>query len=160
MGAAVRKAISASNCAPDEIAAFCVDATSCTVMALGADGAPLRPCLLWMDARAGAQCSEILEKGRGDPALAVNCDGAGPLSAEWMLPSALAQAEPGRGLGARRDGCECQDYLNLRVTGRLVAGGCNVATRWHCDGAAAVASTAAGEAPFGGRPSRCWRRSS
>ena len=153
MGAAVRKAISASNCAPDEIAAFCVDSTSCTVMALGADGAPLRPCLLWMDARAGAQCSEILEKGRGDPALAVNCDGAGPLSAEWMLPKALwlKQNEP-EVWAAAATICECQDYLNLRVTGRLVAGGCNVATRWHCDGAAAAASTAAGEAPFGGRP--------
>ena len=29
------------------------------------------------------QKKEIVEKARGDPALRVNCAGAGPLSAEW-----------------------------------------------------------------------------
>ena len=34
--------------------------------------------------------------GTADPALSINCDGAGPLSAEWMLPKALwlKQNEP------------------------------------------------------------------
>ncbi|KAH8073261.1 ribulose-phosphate 3-epimerase [Aureococcus anophagefferens] len=52
--------------------------------------------------------------------------------------------------------CECQDWLNFKLTGGWAAGGSNVATRWHCDGAVAVAEPprAAGPfRPFGGRPS-------
>ncbi len=46
--------------------------------------------------------------------------------------------------------CECQDWLNYKCTGVLVAGGCNVATRWHCDGVDAVTKEVGGK--FGGRP--------
>ena len=69
-----------------------------------------------------------------------------------MLPKALwlKQKEPETWQAASCI-CECQDWLNLRCTGRMVAGGCNVATRWHCDGAAAV-STAGEDGGFGGRP--------
>ena len=99
-----------------------------------------------------AQHPEILRLGKGDPALGVNCGGDGPLSAEWMLPKSLwlKQSEPEVWAQAATV-CECQDWMNFMLTGRLVAGGCNVATRWHCDGAAAVAgSDAAGR--FAGRP--------
>ena len=56
--------------------------------------------------------------------------------------------------------CECQDWLQFKLTGALVAGGCNVATRWHCDGAAAVADDADADpdAPFGGRPVELLKR--
>ena len=69
-----------------------------------------------------------------------------------MLPKSLwlKQSEPEVWAQAATV-CECQDWMNFMLTGRLVAGGCNVATRWHCDGAAAVAgSDAAGR--FAGRP--------
>ena len=46
--------------------------------------------------------------------------------------------------------CECQDWLNYKCTGVLVAGVCNVATRWHCDGVDAVTKEVGGK--FGGRP--------
>lgn len=47
----------------------------------------LRPCLLWMDVRASAQAARVCSTG--DPALLVNGGGAGPVSAEWMIPKAL-----------------------------------------------------------------------
>lgn len=47
----------------------------------------LRPCLLWMDVRASAQAARV--GSTGDPALVVNGGGAGPVSAEWMIPKAL-----------------------------------------------------------------------
>lgn len=47
-------------------------------------GFPLRPSLLWMDMRS-AQCAEQV-LATGDPALRVNSAGAGPVSAEWMIP--------------------------------------------------------------------------
>jgi len=42
-----------------------------------------------MDARAAHETDTILRQGAGDSALLVNCNGEGPLSAEWMLPKAL-----------------------------------------------------------------------
>ena len=59
----------------------------------------------------------------------------------WMLPKALWLKESEPEVWDRATiVCECQDWLNFKCTGRLVAGGCNVATRWNCDGARAVAT--------------------
>ena len=140
-----------------DVAALCLATTSCTVVACDAAGAPLRDCLLWMDARSATEAEDILEMGAGDPALRVNSGGAGPISAEWMLPKALwlKRHEPETWDNAAVV-CECQDWLNFKLTGGWAAGGSNVATRWHCDGALAVAEPppAAGPfRPFGGRPS-------
>jgi len=71
----------------DAVIAICVDTTCCSVVALDKTFMPLRPALLWMDARSAPQTREIMEKCKGDPALAVNCDGNGPISAEWMTVS-------------------------------------------------------------------------
>ena len=145
LGAAVKSALAEAGRGAADVRAMCLATTSCTVLALDAAGAPLRPALLWMDARAAPQAAEILRRGRGDAALAVNSGGHGPISAEWMLPKALwlKQREPETWAKAEHV-CECQDWLNYKLTGELVAGGCNVATRWHCDGAAAVAPSERG----------------
>ena len=122
-----------------DVAALCLATTSCTVVACDAAGAPLRDCLLWMDARSATEAEDILEMGAGDPALRVNSGGAGPISAEWMLPKALwlKRHEPETWDNAAVV-CECQDWLNFKLTGGWAAGGSNVATRWHCDGAAVM----------------------
>ena len=122
-----------------EIKAICVDTTCCSVVALDAACAPLRPCLLWMDQRSAPQCREILETARGDPALLVNAGGDGPLSAEWMTPKALwlKQKEP-QTYNEARYICEYQDYINYKMTGTMCASSCNAATRWHWDGVACL----------------------
>jgi ribosomal protein L32 len=63
--------------------------------ACGADGAPLRPALLWMDMRSAPQAARVA--ATGDPALRINSNGKGPVSAEWMIPKALwiKENEPG-----------------------------------------------------------------
>jgi len=64
--------------------------------------------------------------------------GAGPVSAEWMIPKALwlKQKKPALFASAARV-CEYQDYLNLKLTGVYCASLNNVAVRWHfVDGAA------------------------
>ena len=153
LGEAVRGALASSNLPASEVAALCLAATSCTVMALDSGNQPLRPALLWMDSRSAPQAVEIMEKGKGDTALSVNVAGEGPISAEWMLPKALwlKQCEPETWAKAATI-CECQDWLQWKCTGRLAAGGCNVATRWHCDGAAACAPPSSAATGFGGRP--------
>jgi len=138
-----------AGCTAADVHALCLATTSCTVVACDEHGVPLREgaALLWMDARSAPQAAEIMRLGKGDPALGVNCGGDGPISAEWMLPKALwlKQSEP-QTWAAAHTVCECQDWMNFMLTGRLVAGGCNVATRWHCDGAAAVSAVDEGGA--------------
>lgn len=160
LGIAVRAAVAKAGCTASDVHALCLATTSCTVVACDAHGVPLRDgaALLWMDARSAPQAAEIMRLGKGDPALSVNCGGDGPISAEWMLPKALwlKQSEP-QTWAAAHTVCECQDWMNFMLTGRLVAGGCNVATRWHCDGAAAV-SAVDDSGAFAGRPLTLLRR--
>ena len=61
-----------------------------------------------------------MEKAKGDPALQINCNGKGPLSAEWMTPKALCiqQNEP-EIWEAAKTLCEYQDFLNLKLTGQV-----------------------------------------
>ena len=65
LGEAVRGAVAAAGIDGRDVAALACDTTSCTVVALDADGAPLRPCLLWMDVRAHAEAADVLATGDG-----------------------------------------------------------------------------------------------
>src|SRR5262249_53303855 len=107
-----------------------VDTTCCSVVALDAAGKPLRPALIWMDVRSGDLGAEVA--ATGDPALEVNSAGAGPVSAEWMVPKALWLQRYERALFDRAAYvCEFQDYINYHLTGRMVASICNASVRWH-----------------------------
>jgi ribulose-phosphate 3-epimerase len=134
LGQAVRGAVESLK-GGEDIIAICVDTTCCSVVALDSDYQPLRRSLLWMDARSAPQTEEILTKCNGDPALAVNCGGEGPLSAEWMTPKSLwiRQNEP-EVWEAAKTICEYQDYINYKLTGAMCASSCNAASRWHWDG--------------------------
>lgn len=129
-GRAVRAAVADSGIPPAQIEALSIDTTCCTVVALDAKGRALRPAILWMDMRAGAEAADVL--ATGDAALAVNGAGRGPVSAEWMVPKALwiARHEPAV-FAAAHTVCEYQDFMTLRMTGRLTASLNNVSVRWH-----------------------------
>ena len=132
LGKSVRKAIQDSGIGVDQIATMAVDTTCCSVVALDASGNPVRPALIWMDVRSAEQAEQSVETG--DVALRINSNGNGPVSAEWMIPKALwiKQNEPEIFERAVII-CEYQDYINLHLTGRLVASINNVSVRWHCD---------------------------
>ena len=132
LGQSVRSAVDLARIDPEQIAAMSVDTTCCSVVALDAQGEPLRPCLIWMDLRSAPQTEKILETG--DEALQVNGNLQGPVSAEWMKPKSLWIKENEPDLFARAATvCEFQDYLNLHLTGRRVASINNVSVRWHYD---------------------------
>lgn len=133
------------DCPSFNIRAICADTTCCSVVALSKDYTPLRPCLLWMDARSAPQAKRIMdvatEASAGSsilekfPELRVNSNGEGPISAEWLLPKAMwiKETEPEVWEKAHVI-CEYQDYINYRLTNRMVASSCNAAVRWHHDG--------------------------
>ena len=130
MGKSVAGAVSKAGGSPDDILAVSVDTTCCSVVALDQSGAPLRPCMIWMDVRAAREADEVA--ATGDPFLRVNGGGAGPVSAEWMIPKALwmKRHQPEIFARAAKVG-EYQDYINFRLTGRWVGSLGNACIRWH-----------------------------
>ena len=130
LGGAVRRAVIDANVGKKEILGICLDTTCCSVVALDGAGNPLRPALIWMDMRSAPQTEQLL--ATADPALQVNSNGGGPVSAEWMIPKSLwiQQEEPEIFENAETV-CEFQDYLNFHLTGKRVASINNVSVRWH-----------------------------
>ena len=131
------------ECSSYNIKAMCCDTTCCSVVALSKDYTPLRPCLLWMDARSAPQAKRIMDVATASssnildsfPELRVNSNGEGPISAEWLLPKCLWMKEMEPEIWEEAHViCEYQDYINYRLTGKMVASSCTAAVRWHHDG--------------------------
>src|SRR5688572_25454210 len=126
----VRGALTAANISGDQVIAMAVDTTCCSVVAVDTDGCPLRPAMIWMDVRSSEEAALIADTH--DPALRINSNGQGPVSAEWMIPKSLWMKRHQPELFARAARiCEYQDYINWRLTGRWVASLDNMAVRWH-----------------------------
>ena len=127
---AARGAITEAGIDAARIEAIAYATTSCSVVALDQNGDALRPALIWMDVRAHQEADAVL--ATGDEALRLNGGGAGPVSAEWMIPKALwlKRNEPEIFDKARRI-CEYQDYLTFKLTGEWAASLDNVGLRWH-----------------------------
>jgi ribulose kinase len=127
---AVRRAVASAGHRADAILGLSVAATSCTVVATDADGAPLRPSIIWMDVRAGEEARAIAESGH--PVLKYT--GYGRVSAEWLPCKALwlKRHEPDVYDAAARF-CEYTDWLIHRLTGEWTASINNASIRWFCD---------------------------
>ncbi|CAM9243226.1 unnamed protein product [Scytosiphon promiscuus] len=83
-----------------------------------------------MDMRSAGCADQVASTG--DFALRVNSGGKGPVSAEWMIPKALWLKQNEPDLFARAEHvCEYQDFINFRLTGRMVASVNNASVRWH-----------------------------
>jgi len=130
LGEAVRGAVNAAGISADQVLALAADTTCCSVVAVDEDGTPLRPAMIWMDVRSAGEAADVAASG--DPALRINSDGRGPVSAEWMIPKSLWMKRNQPELfGKAARVCEYQDYINWRLTGRWVGSLNNMAVRWH-----------------------------
>ena len=126
----MRAALADAGINAGSVIGLAADTTNCSVVMLDEQGLALRPALIWMDVRSARQSERIA--ATGSPELVVNNNGRGPVSAEWMLPKCLwlKENEPAR-YAAAHSICEYQDFLNLRLTGRLCASINNTRIRWH-----------------------------
>lgn len=130
LGEAVPKALRDAGVDGRDVRGLGLDTTSCTVVALDAEGQALGPSIIWMDVRAAAEADAVLATQA--PELKLNGGGQGPVSAEWMLPKALWLKRHEPEIYARAETvCEYQDYLIRHLTGRRVASRNNVSMRWH-----------------------------
>jgi len=111
------------------IRGICLDATTCTLLALGADRQPLLPAFLWMDVRAAGQAERIFATAQAEACLAYSPAGC---NAEWMLCKALWLAENEPELYARTAYfVEYTDWLVYQLTGRLALNLNTVTQRWY-----------------------------
>jgi FGGY-family pentulose kinase len=113
----VRGTLDKAGITPDQIAGISYDATTCTIVALDAQGRHLRPAIMWMDVRAGDQARRIAQSTH--PARKYNAGGTGPVSAEWFPSKSLwlKENEPDV-YNAAVKLVECDDWLNWKLTDR------------------------------------------
>ena len=123
---AVRDCLAAAEIDPGDIVGISADATTCTLVPMGADGQPLRRALLWMDVRAAAQADAIFATGH--EALRYCLAGA---NAEWMPPKMLwlKQNEPDT-YAATTHLLEYTDWIAYRLTGRYTLNMSTITHRW------------------------------
>lgn len=125
--AAIRETLERPGVSPAQVVALSPDCTACTVVALDAEGKPLRPALLWMDERAHEEAEEISRLQH--PSFRY-C--GGKLSPQWMLPKArwLKRYEPEVYSKAiwLVDGV---DFLTYRLTGHWTASLNTVTAKWN-----------------------------
>lgn len=124
---AVGQALAQGKVRPEQIVGIGLDCTACTVVACDADGAPLRPALLWMDQRSHAEADAI--SATDDPVLRYV---SGRVSPEWMLPKALwlKRNEP-EVYGKAARVVECTDWMMHRLTGDWTLSLNHVAVKWN-----------------------------
>lgn len=124
---ATRTALAAAG--EPEVVGVGVATTASTVTVLDADGVPLRPALLWMDGRAGAESALTAEIEH--PVLRY---AGGSDAVEWLVPKAmwLARNEPAAYRAAARI-TEAVDYLVWRLTGVWAGSQLNAVCKWNYD---------------------------
>lgn len=124
---ASRRALSDADV--DDVDAVGVATTASSVVVLDEKGAPLRPALLWMDARASEESAFTATVDH--PAMSFS---GGSDSAEWLVPKAmwLARNESDTFRAAAMIG-ESVDYLTYRLTGRWIGSRLNATCKWNYD---------------------------
>jgi FGGY-family pentulose kinase len=124
---AVPACLRQAGIAPDQVLAIGLDAFASTMVVCDRDGLPLRPAVLWMDARANLEAEQI--EATRDPVLQF---GGGQESVEWMLPRILwlKKHEPELYTAAERI-VEALDWITFRLTDRWVLSMNQITDLWH-----------------------------
>lgn len=130
--AATRELLATDACrAAGPVLAIAPSTTSSTVVVADESGVPLRPAILWMDARAGAQSAATAGLADKHDVLAWS---GGSDAAEWLLPKAVWLAEHEPETYARADRIvEAVDYLTHRLVGRWVGSQMTAVCKYNYD---------------------------
>jgi xylulokinase len=112
-----REVVAAAGVAPEAVAAIGVSGQGCAATLIDARGNPIRPAIIWMDARSEAQCAALRARC-GDLMFERNGKGFAPYNFDPKLVW-LAENEPDAVARAWR--ClTTTGYINYRLTGEAV----------------------------------------
>lgn len=123
---AIRDCLAQANVPAEEIIGVSADATTCTLVPLGADGKELGRAILWMDVRAAKQAERIFATGH--ETLRYSLAG---VSAEWMPSKMLWLKENQPELyNNTATLIEYTDWLAYRFTGKIALNINTSTQRW------------------------------
>ncbi len=130
--AATRELLSSEECRrAGEVISIAAATTASTVAVLDAAGVPLRPAILWMDCRSGAESERTAQLSSEYPILEWS---GGSDAAEWLVPKAmwLRAHDPDNYHCAARI-VEAVDYVTFRLTGQWVGSQMNAVCKYNYD---------------------------
>jgi ribulose kinase len=111
------------------VSAIGVATTASTVVVTKEDGQPLRPAILWMDARADAE-----SRFTGTIKHPVMRYSGGSDAVEWLVPKAMWLARHQPEIYDRADRIvEAVDYINFRLTHEWTGSKLNATCKWNFD---------------------------
>ncbi len=115
---ATRRLLAGTGTRPEQVDGICVSGQMMGLVLLDAAGEPLRPAMIWSDQRASAEAAALAERFGGDAAYRIT---GNRIAAPYNLPKLMwvRAHEPGTYAKAVST-CMAKDYVNLRLTGRLV----------------------------------------
>lgn len=115
---ATRDLLDRTGVAPESIEGICVSGQMMGLVGLDASGRSVRPAMIWSDQRATKQAAELVER-IGEPE-AYRITGH-RLSPAYNLPKLMwVRDNDPQAYAATAAVCVAKDYLNYRLTGRLV----------------------------------------
>lgn len=113
-----RQLLAANEGAAQRVRGLCVAAQMMAAVLLDERGEPVRPAMIWSDQRAVAHASAITDAVGADEAFRVT---GHRVAANYTLPKVAWVRDHEPEVFARtRAVCVTKDYVNLRLTGRLV----------------------------------------
>lgn len=125
----VRRILSETGVSADAIVGLALACTSYTLVCSDADGRPLRPAMLWMDVRSGAEAQKIAASGQE----CLRYSGY-QASAEWMPSKALwLRGHEPETFAATNWVADYVEWMGFRLTGERAASVNSVAIRCYYD---------------------------
>ena len=115
---ATRQLLASSGHTAAQVDGICVSGQMMGLVLLDAAGEPLRPAMIWSDQRAGTQAARLASAVGEDRAYAIT---GHRIAATYTLPKLLwvRDHEPAT-YERTRSVCVAKDYVNFKLTGRLV----------------------------------------
>ena len=116
--AATRQLLADSGVTPEQIEGICVSGQMMGLVMLDAAGEPVRPAMIWSDQRAWRQAAALETAIGAERGYRIT---GHRIAGTYTLPKLMwvRDTEPDSYAGCQQV-CLAKDYLNLRLTGRLV----------------------------------------
>lgn len=115
---ATRQLLADTGTRPGQIDGICVSGQMMGLVMLDGSGQPVRPAMIWSDQRAWREAAALENTVGADRAYAIT---GHRIAATYPLPKLIwtREHEPDA-YGRTRSVCVAKDYVNFRLTGRLV----------------------------------------
>jgi xylulokinase len=116
--AATRQLLAQTSTPPDRVDGVCISGQMMGLVLLDASGEPVRPAMIWSDQRASAEAATLAEAFGGEAAYRIT---GNRIAAPYTLPKLMwVRANDPDSYVRGRVVCVAKDYVNYRLTGRLV----------------------------------------